>query len=326
MKTDYEARVLCDSVSPAGHRLTTMEWTFPRFILAEVNTHRMLSRNSASSRAIPVEKRVRAVEDAMFVPEAFSQNQRGMQAAGNIEDQTEAREIWQSAGDYACMKASQLAKLGVHKQHANRLLEPFVWHTAIISATDWDNVWAQRCHPDAQPEFRIIAELARQAMDASSPTELPEELWHMPLVGDEVGDPTDDTVDGIPRLIWPAANNPKGDPYGYLAMIEEMCKISVGRCARVSYLTHDGKRDFMADIELANKLVNSGHMSPFEHVARPMTKDELQRFETWVPETDIDFRRTGHYFRRIGSYLGNFNGWIQFRKLLPSERVFGGGV
>src|SRR3954452_24195130 len=76
----FEAKVLADSVSPAGQRLTTLEATFPRFVLAEFNTHRVFSRNSASSRAIPVAKQLRRVLDDPYVPIEFGSNKPGMQA------------------------------------------------------------------------------------------------------------------------------------------------------------------------------------------------------------------------------------------------------
>ncbi len=282
----YHAEVLADSVSPAGHRLTTMLWTFPRFILAELNTHRQLSRNSASSRAIPVEKRIAAVRENPFIPESFGKNRKGMQAGEALEGELaeEARKDWLLAAEDAIFRAEKLASRGVHKQLANRLLEPFSWHTAVISATDWDNLFAQRCHPDAQPEFRKIAELARDVRDASVPTHRLN-TWHLPLVGKQYGDDGECRVSG--DMFWP--------------------QISAARCARVSYLTHDGKRDTRADTELYQRLVTSGHMSPLEHVARPMTTFELTLMGG-------------------NTYCGNFSGWVQLRKTIAGERVFGGGT
>src|ERR1044072_534502 len=77
----FDAKVLADSRSPAGRRLTTLEATFPRFVLAEFNPHRVSSRNSASSRAIPIAKQLRRVLDDPYVPIEFGSNQPGMQAA-----------------------------------------------------------------------------------------------------------------------------------------------------------------------------------------------------------------------------------------------------
>lgn len=298
----FDAKVLADSVSPAGHRLSTLEATFPRFVLAEFNTHRVFSRNSASSRAIPVAKQLRRLLDDPYVPIEFGSNKPGMQAGpaltGRARDAAEAE--WLAARDdavrhvlelitspenvaayddlHACLEAAQGSLkeppaewLNVHKQVANRLLEPFMWHTVIVSSTTWDNFFNLRCHPDAQPEIRLIASKMREAIERSVPTRLESEEWHLPLVGEAEREET--------------------------TSAEELAKVSIGRCARVSYLTHDGTRDLAADISLYDRLLESGHMSPMEHVARPMTPDELARKE----------------------WSGNFQGWIAHRKLIPGE-------
>lgn len=298
----FDAKVLADSVSPAGHRLTTLEATFPRFVLAEFNTHRVFSRNSASSRAIPVAKQLRRLLDDPYVPIEFGSNKPGMQAGpalmGAARDAAEAE--WLAARDdavrhvlglitspenvtsfddlHACLEAAQGSLkeppaewLNVHKQVANRLLEPFMWHTVIVSSTTWDNFFNLRCHPDAQPEIRLIAMKMREACERSVPTRLDPDEWHLPLVGEAEREET--------------------------SSAEELAKVSIGRCARVSYLTHDGTRDLAADVALYDRLAESGHMSPMEHVARPMTPAELAESE----------------------WSGNFQGWIAHRKLIPGE-------
>lgn len=298
----YAARVLCDSVTMRGHethRLTTMEVTFPRIVLAEFNTHRMFSRNSASSRAIPVEKRISLIEADPFVPEAFGKNQKGMQASENLDvrDTDLARGAWMSACNQAIQHARTLSTLGVHKQLANRLIEPFCWHTVIVSATEWDNYFALRCHPDAQPEIRRVSELMQAAYRSSTPKVLAPGEWHLPLLQPD-------------EFVLPE-NSPEWDePIGFQCTLltPDMAKrVSAGRCARVSYLTHDGKRDIQADIDLCERLHRSGHMSPLEHVARPITED------------DIAHRGLSSY----RPFVGNFCGWLQFRKELPNEDNFG---
>lgn len=298
----FEAKVLADSISPAGHRLTTLEATFPRFILAEFNTHRVFSRNSASSRAIPVAKQVRRVLEDPYVPIEFGSNQPGMQAGpalqGAARDAAEAE--WLRARDDAvrrvlglmtspelvgrhddlrtCLEQAEESLkspprewLNVHKQVANRLLEPFMWHTVIVSSTTWENFWNLRCHPDAQPEIRLIAMKMREAVTSSAPARLQPDEWHLPLIGDA------DRAEA--------------------ASHEELVKVAVGRCARVSYLTHAGTRDLSADVTLYDRLLESGHMSPMEHAARPMTAAELEASE----------------------WSGNFQGWLAHRKLIPGE-------
>lgn len=297
----FAARVLADSMHVRGHevhRLTTMEVTFPRIVLAEFNTHRVFSRNSASSRAIPVEKRIAMIEADPFVPEAFGRNQKGMQAGENLGD-TDSRAAaytWELSLKDAVRHARTLAQLGVHKQLANRLIEPFCWHTVVVTATEWDNFFALRCHPDAQPEIRRVAEMMRDVYAESTPKILRAGEWHLPLLQpDEFVLPKDS----------PEWDEPVGFPCTLLDT-ETAKKVSAGRCARVSYLTHDGRRDIKADVELCERLWHSGHMSPLEHVARPLTHD------------DIEDRGLPSY----RPFVGNFCGWLQFRKELPNEDNF----
>lgn len=124
----YECKVLADSVSPEGARLTTMEVTFPRIILAEMNTHRVFSRNSASSRAIPIKKRIEMVKKHPYVPQYWGKLQKGMAADEQIDRELrqQAEETWLDARDHAVKYAEELAILGIHKQTVSRLLEPFL--------------------------------------------------------------------------------------------------------------------------------------------------------------------------------------------------------
>jgi thymidylate synthase ThyX len=300
----FDAKVLVDSRSPAGHRLTTLEATFPRFVLAEFNTHRVFSRNSASSRAIPIAKQLRRVLEDPYVPIEFGANQPGMQAGAALigAKRETAEQEWLRARDDAVRRVLGLVAepgafprdadlsedlgrveeairertqpaewLNVHKQVANRLLEPFMWHTVIVTATEWENFWNLRCHPDAQPEIRLVAERMRAASEASDPVELGRGEWHLPLIRPEDREE--------------------------VASTRDLIKVSAGRCARVSYLTHAGKRDLSADVELHDRLLTSGHMSPLEHPARPLDEAEL----------------------REGEWNGNFRGWCSYRKEIAGE-------
>lgn len=328
MNKCHSAKVLVDSISPAGHRLTTMEVTFPRSILSEFNTHRVFSRNSASSRAIPVEKMIKMVQEDPYVPTHWGQNQKGMQAEKEIvlSDQQEARGEWRYARDKAVESALHLLKLGVHKQVTNRLLEPFMWHTVVVSSTEWSNWFHLRDNEDAHPEIQKVARLMTDALGHSTPHVLEPGQWHMPFVGTEM-------FDGHPEEQKPAS---------YWRMV------SVGRCARVSYLTHDGKRDPDADFALAQRLLESGHMSPFEHVAKPMTEMELEvyrrdRVHFASGKVWNDVRLPSQEFcERMGAtraprtwgdlvvddrvvrvehthFCGNYNGWVQARKEISNE-------
>lgn len=278
----YSCKILLDSINRSNDRLTTFEITIPRFILAEFNTHRMLSRNSASSRAIPVEKILKRIESDPFIPEYWGKNQKGMQAHESLseEDSSAARKNWIDARNNALESARQLLKNGVHKQLANRILEPFLWQTIIASATEWQNFFGLRGHPDAQPEFKRIALMMKEAYDSSSPSLIEDGEWHLPLIG----------IDEEDLAACHEVANSYQDSDRMLAFI------SAGRCARVSYLTHDGKRNPREDIKLASRLLEDGHMSPLEHVAC----------------ADSSMKK----------YVGNFKGFLQFRKTIPYEDIF----
>ena len=271
----YGVRVLRDSVSPDKLRLTTLEVTLPRIVLAEFNTHRVFSRNSASSRAIPVEKMLKRVEEDPFVPIYWGKNQKGMQADEELSQDLidAAEETWLAARDHAVYRVKQMVAIGVHKQIANRMLEPWLWHTIIVTSTEWGNFFGLRRHKDAQPEIKRGADVMWEAYQASFPSPVNYGDWHLPLV--EPDEAFDLQVKGI-----------------------DVRKVSAGRCARVSYLTHDGKRDPQADIDLCERLIASGHMSPLEHVARPLADNE------WPYD------------------CANFRGWMQFRREIPHEGDF----
>lgn len=311
----HAAKVLADSISSASHRLTTLEVTFPRIVLAEFNTHRMFSRNSASSRAIPIKKMIQMVNEHPYIPTHWGKNQKGMQANEELSavEQERARDRWHIARDHAVMNALQLLEIGVHKQITNRLLECYMWHTVIVSGTEWGNWDHLRRHGDAHPEIKLAADLMFEARAASTPKELTSADWHLPLIFDE----------DYEQTILAAPTQP-------LLALEKLKKISVARCARVSYLTHDGKRDLAVDVDMAETKLGM-HMSPWEHVARPMTTTELERYRTrWAvlesgrraPMLDYfeSFIEGEQIVRSEDTYFcGNFQGFIQYRKLLPYE-------
>jgi hypothetical protein len=180
----YNAKVVLDSISEADDRLTTMELTFWRPVLAEFNTHRMLSRNAASSRAIRVEKMLQRVMEDPAMPVFWGKNQAGMQAAAELEGDAlqDAQLHWLYARNDAVERAQKLLELGLHKQIVNRLLEPWCWITVIVSATDWNNFFWLRCHKDAQPEIRRMAALALVAYHKSQPELKLQGEWHCPLI------------------------------------------------------------------------------------------------------------------------------------------------
>lgn len=277
--SEPEARVIADSVSSNGHRLTTIEVKMHRFVLAEFNTHRVFSRNAASSRAIPIGTMIEQVTQDPAIPLSWPSNQPGMSGGDEIDNPKRrlSERAWREARDNAVQSARYLLGLGVHKSVVNRLLEPFAWARIIVSATDWRGFWQQRCSPLAQPEIRAAAEAMREAYELSNPRMAYLGDWHTPYISEEdyqIMDDRDDLVEN---------------------RIRERLAVSAARCARVSYLTHDGRRDTEADLRLFKKLVEADppHYSPLEHVATP------------GPER-IDRR-----------HQSNFSGWIQLRHLIP---------
>ncbi len=281
----YASKIIADSISPDDIRLTTFEVTYPRMVHAELMTHRVFSRNSASSRAIPVKTMIENVISNPVLPVYWGANQKGMQAMTELsEDQQElAVRVWLDARDAALVRVQSLLDLNVHKQLANRLLEPWMWITVIVTATEWDNFFHLRVNPMAQPEIHRIAKMMDKDYAASTPQQLDYGQWHLPYV--------------------------RPEEHSELSL-EQLIKLSAARCARVSYLTQDGLRDNEADYTLYNRLLQGGHMSPYEHPARPMTEEELELY------TEARYLDDG--LRPI-PFLGNFKGWVQHRKEIDGE-------
>jgi|SRR5581483_6331719 len=287
----YSVKILADSIAPNGQRLTTWELTYPRFVHSELMTHRLFSRNSASSRAIPTAKLINRVMTDPALPVWWGKNQTGMQALEELDPDAKEKaiEVWLKARDTMVGVAEELNKIGLHKQIANRVIEPWMFITVIVSATCYENFFHLRCHPDAQPEIGKIAKMMFETYISHVPTPLASGEWHVPLIDNE------DIVRCFVKAngISPDGMSTKEEWANATYLIR---KVSVGRCARVSYLTHDGIRDINQDIELHDKLKNSGHWSPFEHVA--MALDQPDR-------------------------IGNFIGWLQYRKCFENEHYGG---
>ncbi len=310
------AKVICDS-SFEGSRLVSIETTFPRPYLAEFNTHCRFSRNSASSRAIPVWKRMIAVLENPYIPNSFGVNMAGMQAGEDlaIADQERVVKNWLFGRDMALAQAYALVggrkgilsvvkgeknlasaealcdtiggiishygiemslssqDKGLHKQHANRVLETYAFHTVIVTATHWRNFFGLRASTKAQPEACDFGLAMAKAMKASTPTELQMGEWHLPYIREE---------DRAEESDWTT-----------------LAYASAGKCARTSYLTHGGIRALHEDITLSRNLKTDGHMSPLQHPARPREKMDP-----------------------VGSN-GNYSRvWTQLRKLVENEQDF----
>lgn len=304
---EINGKVIADSLAPNGTRLTSFVLKFPRMILAEFNTHRALSRNSASSRAIPYTTMLKSTVEDPFIPIKFQKNHSGMQGTEYLEGEQdeEARRLWLLGRDAAVETSKNLHFLSdeysvedvldmetalykenavTTKQIVNRMLEPFLWHTVIATGTDWQNYFALRAHTAAEIHIDALAYSMMEAYNNSTPTPLEVGEWHIPF-----GDTFDESrlakiLPEFPELADPDFAQ------------QTKVKIATARCARVSYLNYEGKDDYSADIKLFNNLKNMGHMSPFEHCAQ-------------VPSVVEKWDRSG-----------NFSGqWTQLRKTFTGE-------
>lgn len=304
----FSAEVICDSISEQGKRLTTMKLRYPKFIHGEFMTHRVFSRNASSSRAIPTKKLIAEVldDDLRAGPVFWGKHQPGMQAVEELPDaepfakgwtisaKERAKRIWKSAALAAVNSAATLESLGAHKQIVNRLLEPFSHINVVVTATEWDNFFGLRLHPDAQPEMRHLATLMWEAYNNSGQLRLLPGEWHLPYIRQE----------DYAGAGWATINNAS-----QLEGIDEtnmLIRVSVARCARVSYESHEtGKRSTVEeDLKLYDRLLTSGHWSPFEHQA--------------TPDNNIGNEVDGDIWANPEDW-GNLVGWRQLRKTLPNE-------
>lgn len=294
-----EAKVICDSVSPQGHRLTTFKLRYPRFIHAEFMTHRMLSRNASSSRALPVAKLLEEAGDSgkMALPIKWGTEKRGMQSGDEIagEDIEAAKEIILDAADYAVSTALALMRLGLHKSICNRYLEPFTHINVVATATEWMNFFGLRLDTAAEPTMRALAEAMWRAYGESKPFDMTFGQWHLPFMADRE----------------------------YTVNRDNDIKVSVARCARVSYESFEtGQRSTVdEDLRLYDKLVGAQpiHASPAEHQATPdnalltFPADEMPKAYYAGINRSIGFAHPEQH--------GNFVGWRQYRKMLTGEAV-----
>lgn len=275
----YKCVIVLDTLRPradsssdeSNYRITTMVVRFPRCVLSEMNTHRVFSRNSASSRARSLKTTIKQVMEDPYIP-LFTENSKGMQGPFIIDKAqlAMAKKEWLSSRDAAVKHALRML-LGhkmdqidydpydvldlyydsyygkdyegsripnVHKQTANRLLEPFMWHETLITSSYWRNFFDLRMDEAAQPEIQAIATLMHEAMHESQPDIFPE---HIPFVKRE-------------------------QHTSQRALLHDLQK-SAAECARISYVDRSTAKNKTGSEDLARRLLSQGHMSPFEHQA-----------------------------------------------------------
>ena len=306
--SQIKATIVADSYSAVnGKRITTFELEYPRWIHGEILTHRLFSRNAMSSRAVPIEKMIKQVQEDPAVPVHWGKNQSGMQAKEELTgcSRVDVKGEWQLAAMNAADSASFMSSEGAHKQIVNRILEPFQLMKTVLTSTEFDNFFWLRKHEDAQPEIKELAERMYEQLEWNKclTIELDAGDWHTPYY--EAGYWLQD--DETP--------------------LEDALAISSSCCAQVSYRLLDDS------IEKARKvyqrLVESTpvHASPFEHCASPMkdfsfNQDQYGGPAYWtnIPDT-VESWETGitHCDREGNLWSGNLKGWIQYRQLIDGN-------
>jgi hypothetical protein len=289
------SKIIADSISNKGKRITTFEIEMPRWILSEFNTHRMLSRNSASSRAIPIKANIDNIYNNTAIPVHWGLNQAGMVADAEASDEIQRLAIacWIRARDNAITSALTLDSYGIHKQVANRLIELFTYQRVIVTGTEFANYFWLRNHKDAQPEIKELADLMYQDYTSSKPVILDPDMWHTPYY----------------RLGFWAKGMPEP--------LQDALKISASCCAQVSYRKQDDS------LEKANRVYDMlnledesdetrKHASPVEHQASPISWCVKALSFTWE-------KGVTHRTRQGDLWSGNFNGWVQHRQLIKDE-------
>lgn len=305
------AKIIAHSKSSVtGKEIITYELEYPRFIHSELMTHRLFSRNAASSRAIPVTKMIEVLSETPCPIVHWGKNQPGMQAKeecdnlvdyafsldGKLEVLKESREeAWSRACGMAIERAMSFHAAGYHKQIVNRLLEPFQMMKTVVTSTEWDNWYWLRNHPDAQPEIKRLAEVMLEAKENSVAKELEPGMWHTPYYGE-----------GYWGCLSPDS-------------LEDALAISASCCAQVSYRKLDDSLEKAQDIFA--KLIDSKpcHASPTEHQATPLVNAEYLYGEDGKPNINEWEEGVTHVDKNGSLWSGNFKGWIQHRQLIPDN-------
>lgn len=308
-------KIVADSINEQGNRLTSFQLRYPRFIHAELMTHRKFSRNASSSRAIPVKRIIADIQEDPAIPLHWGKNQPGMQAHDELDDkvniplgltdsiEVDKEQAWLTARDRVIKIAEGFDNAGYHKQIVNRLLEPWSHINVLVTATEFQNFFHLRSHEDAQPEIRILSDMMQIEMAKSGPILLAPGEWHLPYIK------PDDYL--VAHDFLKRGRITRDEPSKH--EIEQLLlKVSAARCARVSYLLHSGRQTSVdEDLILYAKLLGSAplHASPAEHQATPDSKSYSTDYggELWDNEP----------------LHGNFTGWNQYRKTLPYENVPG---
>ena len=317
------AEVVKDSINVYGDRVTTFRLHYHRYIHSEFMTHRMVSKNASSSRAIPVAKQLQTIRENPASPIHWGLNEPGMQASTEGD-----KPVWgiqkddcmtpQGAWNYAAQCATSVSEAmwddgkGYHKQIVNRIAEPFTFMNVVASATDWENFFWLRLHKDAQPEICELARVMYEAREASEPFTLKADEWHLPYV-----DQFRDTEGMLQYCDYDGEE---------MYSLEEAMKISASCCAQASYRKLDQSLD--KALSLFDRLVGGEplHASPFEHQCKPFSSSEyaarLAASKLLLENIDsVEDEQTIKMLSQGPLYCGNFKGFTQFRKTLKNENI-----
>ena len=299
-----QATVIKDSINPKGIRIRTVEVEYPRMVHSELMTHRVFSRNAASSRAIPVSKMIELVESNPAMPSHWGKNQPGMQADYELDElgKAQAKSLWLEASRQAVSIAKVMNDSGLHKQVINRILEPYQHIKVVITSTEWENFFWLRKHKDADPTIKELAEKVYKAFEESNPVELQYGEWHLPYVND----------------IHSMTGQYFCDQNGTEINLETAKMLSASLCAQVSYRLSNTSTDKAKDIYA--KLIESEpcHSSPVEHSA--MCMDDTGALDSFLSDTSVGVT---HIDRKDQWWSGNFRGWVQNRQTIPNNAKYG---
>ena len=343
--TKISAKIIADSINPQGQRIVSFILTYPRIIHGELMTHRMFSRNSASSRAIPFNKMIEMAESDPFIPIAWQSKHTGMQGTYYLDGDSEQKLLinkWLEARDLAVQQAKLLDNSNVTKQLCNRLLEPFMWHTTLVTTTEISGFFELRC-PKYQTPVSQSVEPQKSWRDLTEVHSNPENLERLEANKDNWVfkmqhslSAAEIHIQALAEAMWDEYNKSKpnqlfdGDwhiPFGDKIDVEKLkelenkyqtkdrtrlaIKVCVARCARLSYATHDGKIDYEKDIALHDQLLAAKHASPFEHCCRVLTEEEYNTLGKMVLNP-----KNGYVFEN--GWVDNFKGFISYRRILNS--------
>jgi thymidylate synthase ThyX len=307
-KNNISCTVIADSLC-VERRMVTLELEYPRFIHAELMTHRMLSKNAASSRAIPIKKMHETITEKTAMPVHWGKNQPGMSAKEEVDDLVKqgAEGVWNAARDSMLSHSTVMSDMGLHKQIANRITEPFQMMKTVISGTEWANLIWLRHHADAQPEFYELADCIVKCLKQSESMLIVSGEWHTPYVH-RFRD-----IDGVLQYL---------DSNGEKLSKEDAIKVSSSCCAQVSYRRNDDSLEKAKDIFA--RLIESEpiHASPIEHQATPMKIKNAGLYSQDMNPTIWEEGIT-HMDRDKNYWSGNLRGFIQHRKLIKCEAKWG---